>query len=75
MQSTLVSIRAKNESDQEKMLSVVNEVLQETRDVRLVGGTEDTILSATRELLLEIVIDRLIHEFNIPLDVGKPYRL
>ena len=37
--------------------------------------TRQTILSGTQEMLLEIVVDRLIHELDVPVNVSKPYRL
>jgi translation elongation factor EF-G len=34
--------------------------------------TRQTILSGTQEMFLEIVLDRLIHQFDVSVNVSKP---
>ena len=71
-----VTIEPKDAMDQEKMSNVLGKLLRETPSVTMEidPETRQTILSGTEEMLVEIVLDRLIHEFDVPVNVSKPYR-
>ena len=72
-----VTIEPKDAMDQEKMSNVLTKLVREYPSVKMEidHETRQTILSGTQEMLLEIVVDRLIHELDVPVNVSKPYRL
>ena len=72
-----VTIQPKSAMDQEKMSNALTKLVREHPSVKMQidPETRQAVLSGTREMLLEIVLDRLIHEFDVPVNVSKPYRL
>jgi elongation factor G len=68
------AIEAKTPQDQEKLSSALAKLVDEdpTLKVKFEDETAQTIISGMGELHLEIVIDRLVREFNANVNVGKP---
>jgi len=69
-----VAIEPKTHSDQEKLDQVLEKYMVEdpTLKVREDKDTGQTILSGMGELHLEIIISRMLREFNTSVNVGKP---
>ena len=69
-----VAIEPKTRADQEKLESSLNRLSEE--DPTFVVATDEetgqTIISGMGELHLEILVDRMIREFNVKANVGKP---
>jgi len=68
------AIEAKTPADQEKLLPALNKLMEEdpTLRVQYNDETAQTVISGMGELHLEIIVDRLIREFNTQVNVGKP---
>jgi len=68
------SIEPKSTSDEEKLHIALNRLADEdpTCTVKIDQETGQTIISGMGELHLEILIDRLIREFNVEVHIGKP---
>jgi elongation factor G len=68
------AIEAKTPADQEKLPEVLAKISEEdpTLKVKYDEETAQTIISGMGELHLEIVVDRLLREYNIHVNVGKP---
>ncbi|HOK06174.1 MAG TPA: elongation factor G [Syntrophales bacterium] len=68
------AIEAKTPADQERVAFALNKLLEEDPTLRLKydDETAQTVLSGMGELHLEIIIDRLVREFNARVNVGKP---
>jgi elongation factor G len=69
-----VSIEPKTKSDQEKLGTALAKLMQEdpTFRVHTDRDTGQTIIAGMGELHLEIIVDRLVREFNVGANVGKP---
>ena len=69
-----VAVEPKTNSDQEKLDQVLEKYMAEdpTLRVRKDEDTGQTILSGMGELHLEIIISRMLREFNTSVNVGKP---
>ena len=69
-----VVIEPKTKSDQEKLGVALGKLTQEdpTFKVFTDPDTAQTLISGMGELHLEIVVDRLLREFNVAASVGKP---
>jgi elongation factor G len=68
------SIEAKTLADQDKLLQALEKLVDEdpTFKFKLDEESGQIIISGVGELHLEIIVDRLNREFNIPAKVGKP---
>jgi len=68
------AIEAKTPEDQEKLSVALAKFTDEdpTLKVKYDEETAQTIISGMGELHLEIIIDRLIREFNTKVNIGKP---
>lgn len=68
------AIEAKTPADQEKLNTALEKLTEEdpTLKVKYEDETAQTIISGMGELHLEIVVDRLLREFNCHVNVGKP---
>jgi elongation factor G len=69
-----VAIEPKTKSDEEKLSSSLHRLAEEDPTF-LVRGDEETgqtIISGMGELHLEILVDRLLREFKVDANVGKP---
>jgi elongation factor G len=69
-----LSIEPKTKVDQEKMGLALAKLMQEDPTFRVSTDkeTNQTIIAGMGELHLEIIVDRLIREFNVGANVGKP---
>ncbi|MEW6324199.1 MAG: elongation factor G [Nitrospirota bacterium] len=69
-----MAIEPKTKSDQEKMGLALQKLGQEDPSLRLSTDEEttQTIISGMGELHLEIIVDRLLREFKVEANVGKP---
>lgn len=69
-----IAIEPKTKADQDKLSMALNKLAEEdpTFKVRIDQETGQTIISGMGELHLEIIIDRLLREFKVGANVGKP---
>jgi elongation factor G len=69
-----VAIEPKTKSDQEKLGLSLDKLIREdpTFRVHTDPDTGQTILSGMGELHLEILVDRMIREFGVAANIGKP---
>jgi elongation factor G len=69
-----VAIEPKTKADQEKMGMALGKLMQEdpTFKVHTDRETGQTIIRGMGELHLEIITDRLVREFNVGANIGKP---
>ncbi|MCM2316014.1 MAG: elongation factor G [Thermoanaerobaculia bacterium] len=69
-----VAIEPKTKGDQEKMGVALAKLMQEdpTFKVHTDKETNQTIIRGMGELHLEIIVDRLVREFGVGANVGKP---
>jgi elongation factor G len=69
-----VAIEPKTKQDQEKMSIALSRLAQEdpTFKVHTDQETGQTIISGMGELHLEIIVDRMMREFSVEANIGKP---
>jgi elongation factor G len=69
-----VAIEPKTKADQDKLAQALARLSEEdpTFRVRTDEETGQTIISGMGELHLEIIVDRLMREFNVNANVGRP---
>jgi elongation factor G len=69
-----VAVEPKTKTDQEKMGIALGKLAQEdpTFKVNTDPDSGQTIISGMGELHLEIIVDRMMREFNVQANVGKP---
>jgi elongation factor G len=69
-----VAIEPKTKSDQDKLGAGLQRLTEEdpTFRVRTDDETGQTLISGMGELHLEIIVDRLLREFNVDANVGRP---
>jgi elongation factor G len=69
-----VAIEPKTRADQDKLGFALSKLMQEdpTFKVHTDPDTGQTIISGMGELHLEIIVDRLLREFDVSANVGKP---
>jgi elongation factor G len=69
-----VAIEPKSKVDEEKMATALGRLSEEdpTFRVRTDEETSQTIIAGMGELHLEIIVDRMLREFNVQANVGKP---
>ena len=69
-----IAIEPKTKADQEKLSISLNKIAEEdpTFKIGVDSETGQTIISGMGELHLEIIVDRLLREFNVNANVGKP---
>ncbi|MCJ7516065.1 MAG: elongation factor G [Dehalococcoidia bacterium] len=67
-------VEPKSKADQDKLGEAMNKLSEEdpTFKVRSDKETGQTIISGMGELHLEVLIDRMLREFNVKVSVGKP---
>ena len=68
------AIEARTLADQDKLAESLHRLSEEDPTFRFHTDAESgqTIISGVGELHLEIIVDRLKREFNVPVKVGKP---
>jgi elongation factor G len=69
-----VAVEPKTKADQDKMSKALFALSEEdpTFQVRTDEETAQTIISGMGELHLEVLVDRMMREFNVEANVGKP---
>ncbi|UCH51127.1 MAG: elongation factor G [Chloroflexota bacterium] len=67
-------VEPKSKADQDKLGEAMNKLSEEdpTFKVRTDKETGQTLISGMGELHLEVLIDRMLREFNVKVNVGKP---
>ncbi len=69
-----VAIEPKTKADQDKLSVALNKLAQEDPSFKVSFNEEtgQTIISGMGELHLDIIVDRLLREFKVGANVGKP---
>ena len=69
-----VAVEPKSQADQERLADALQKLADEdpTFRVKIDEDTGQTIISGMGELHLEIIIDRLMREFKVQANVGRP---
>lgn len=69
-----IAIEPKTKTDQERMGMALQKLAQEDPSFRVKTDEEtgQTIISGMGELHLEIIVDRMLREFKVEANVGKP---
>ncbi len=69
-----VAIEPKSKADQDKLGTALGKLSQEDPSFRVFTNEEtgQTLIAGMGELHLEIIVDRLIREFKVGANVGKP---
>ena len=69
-----IAIEPKTKSDQEKLATSLGKLAAEDPSFRVRSDEEtgQTIIAGMGELHLEIIVDRLLREFKVDANVGKP---
>jgi len=69
-----VAVEPKTKSDQEKMGIALSKLAHEDPTFKVATDPDSgqTIISGMGELHLEIIVDRMMREFNVQANVGKP---
>jgi elongation factor G len=69
-----VAVEPKTKADQEKMGTALGKLAQEDPSFRMYTDEESgqTIISGMGELHLEVIVDRMLREFSVEANVGKP---
>jgi elongation factor G len=69
-----VAIEPRTTADQDKMAQALERLAEEdpTFQVRVDENTGQTLISGMGELHLEVLVDRMLREFRVDANVGKP---
>ena len=69
-----ISVEPKTQSDQEKMGVALNRLAAEDPSFRVSSDIESgqTIIKGMGELHLEIIVDRMLREFQVDANIGQP---
>jgi elongation factor G len=69
-----VAIEPRTEADQDKMSEALQRLAEEdpTFQIRVDENTGQTLISGMGELHLEVLVDRMLREFQVGAHVGKP---
>jgi elongation factor G len=69
-----VAVEPKTKADQDKLAKALYSLSEEdpTFQVRTDDETGQTVISGMGELHLEVLVDRMLREFNVDATVGKP---
>lgn len=69
-----VAIEPRTRADQDRMKGAMARLAEEdpTFRVRVDGDTGQTLISGMGELHLEVLVDRMLREFRVSANVGKP---
>lgn len=69
-----IAIEPKTKADQEKMALALKRLAEEDPTFQIKGDPEtgQTIISGMGELHLEVIVDRMLREFNVGANVGRP---
>ena len=69
-----LAIEPKTQQDQEKLFSALEKLADEDPSFRIAYNkdTGQNVISGMGQLHLEVVVDRLVNDFNVKAKVGKP---
>ncbi len=69
-----IAIEPKSRDDQEKLASSLQKLAKEDPSFRVTADNEtgQTLISGMGELHLEVIVDRLLREFRVDANVGRP---
>ena len=69
-----VAIEPKTKADRDALSAALNKLAKEDPSFRVKGDEEtgQTLIAGMGELHLEIIVDRLVREFSVNANVGKP---
>jgi elongation factor G len=69
-----VAIEPKTKADQDKLMESLNRLMEEDPTFKVSSNEEtgQTLIAGMGELHLEIIIDRLLREFKVKANVGRP---
>ncbi|UCD58840.1 MAG: elongation factor G [Candidatus Hydrogenedentota bacterium] len=69
-----VAVEPKTKADQERLSTALKRLSEEdpTFRVKIDSETSQTIIEGMGELHLEIIVDRMLREFSVKANVGKP---
>ncbi len=69
-----VAIEPKTKADEDKLAIALDKLALEdpTFQVRVDSETNQTIISGMGELHLEVIVDRMMREFNVHANIGRP---
>jgi len=69
-----VAVEPKTKADQEKMSIALGKLAQEDPSFRVSSDEESgqTIISGMGELHLDVIVDRMLREFSVEANIGKP---
>lgn len=69
-----LAIEPKTKADRDSLSAGLNKLAKEDPSFRVKGDEEtgQTVIAGMGELHLEIIVDRLLREFNVQANVGKP---
>lgn len=69
-----VAIEPKSKSDQDKLGETLNKLSEEdpTFKIKVDNETGQTVISGMGELHLEVLLDRILREYNVSVSTGKP---
>ncbi len=69
-----MAVEPKSKADQDKLGEALNRLSEEDPTFKIHGDQEtgQTLISGMGELHLEVLIDRVLHEYNVGVRVGKP---
>ncbi len=69
-----IAIEPKTKADQEKMALALRRLAEEDPTFQVKGDPEtgQTIISGMGELHLEVLVDRMLREFSVEANIGKP---
>lgn len=69
-----VAIEPKTKADEQKLMESLNRLALEDPSFKVLANEEtgQTLISGMGELHLEIITDRLLREFNVSANVGRP---
>ena len=69
-----IAIEPKTKADEKLLADSLEKIAQEDPSFRIAvsGDTGQTIISGMGELHLEIIVDRLVREFRVAANIGKP---
>ncbi len=70
-----IAIEPKTKADADRLTQTLDRLSLEdpTFRVRVDGDSGQTIISGMGELHLEVLVDRMVREFNVSANVGKPH--
>lgn len=69
-----IAIEPKTKTDQDKLSTALNKIAEEDPTFRIGTDAEtgQTIIAGMGELHLEIIVDRMLREFKVDANIGKP---